>query len=240
MAGKVVGITCGLSGGKSPGSVQNQLKRSYVWAVERAGGVPVLLPNTTERETLARYLGVIDGLLLSGGADMEPRHFGQQPHPKLGKVEPDRDTTELSLTREALAQNLPIFAICRGIQSLNVALGGTLYQDLPSEHPTEINHQQTELGLEREEFSHQIRVEPGSRLHSIVGTDEMPVNSFHHQAVHTVAPGLIVTAVAPDGIIEGAEMPDQRYVVAVQFHPEDTAPHDERSRKLFETFVQML
>ena len=237
---KVVGITCGTQAATKTAGVRHVLNRAYVWAVERAGGVPILLPVTRERDVIARYLGVIDGLLLSGGADFDPACYGMAPHPKLGEVDADRDATELPLIADALAQDVPIFAICRGIQALNVALGGTLYQDLPSERPSEIVHAQKELGLARDRFSHSVRVEPGSRLHAIVGADEMLCNSFHHQALKALGRGLVVTATAPDGVIEAVESPAHRYVLGVQFHPEETAPHDVHSHALFTTFVQAL
>ena len=240
MARKVVGITCSTSAANSEGGARQVLNRAYVRAVEMAGGVPVILPVTTEQDVIARYLGVMDGLLLSGGVDLAPGLYGQTPHPKLGAVDADRDTTEMPLIRLAVEQDVPLFAICRGIQSLNVALGGTLYQDLPSERPSKIVHQQRELNMARGEFSHTIRTEPGSLLRSIVGAEEMPTNSFHHQALRDVADGLLVTACAPDGVIEAAERPASRYLLAVQFHPEETAPHDERSRRLFESFVAAL
>ncbi len=240
MARKIVGITCGTLPPPERGSPRQSLNRPYVWAVERAGGVPIILPVTTEPEVIARYLGVVDGLLLSGGVDLAPACYGQEPHPRLGEVDLDRDATELPLVREALAQDVPIFAICRGIQTLNVALGGTLYQDLPSEFPSDIAHQQSELKLARDRFSHSIRIQPGSRLHAIVGAEEMQTNSFHHQALREVAKELIVTAKAPDGVIEAAEIPDRRYVLAVQFHPEETAPHDPKSQRLFDAFVTAL
>jgi putative glutamine amidotransferase len=142
--------------------------------------------------------------------------------------------------KRALVQNMPIFGICRGIQTLNVALGGTLYQDIPDQAPSSIHHQQSDVKIPRKDFSHSIRIEDGSRLRSIVGKGEIQTNSFHHQALKSVAPGLVVTAHAPDGIIEAVEAPDHRYLVAVQFHPEETAPHDEYSRRLFESFVQAL
>jgi putative glutamine amidotransferase len=216
------------------------LNRAYVWAVERAGGVPILLPVTRERDVISRYLGVVDGLLLSGGADLDPACYGAEPHPCLGEVDADRDATELPLIADALVQDVPIFAICRGIQALNVALGGTLYQDLHSERPSEIVHTQKDLGLARDRFSHSIHVEPGSRLHAIVDTEEMLCNSFHHQAIQELGAGLVVTATAPDGVIEAVESPAHRYVLAVQFHPEETAPHDPRSHALFESFIRGL
>lgn len=237
MARKVIGITCGTLPAGEGGSAKQSLNRPYVWAVERAGGLPIILPVTIDEDVIAGYLGVIDGLLLSGGVDIAPERYGEEPHPKLGEVDADRDTVELLLTLAALARDMPIFAICRGIQTLNVALGGKLYQDLPSQNPSHLFHQQSERQLVRHEFSHSIRIERESRLEAIVGATEMLTNSFHHQALHQVAPELVVTARAEDGVIEAAEMPGKRYVVGVQFHPEETAPLDEKSRRLFEVFV---
>jgi putative glutamine amidotransferase len=216
------------------------LGRAYVRAIEQAGGIPIILPVTREPETLNRYLGLIDGLLLSGGVDIDPRHYGQEPHPRLEEVDADRDATELPLTREALAQDMPLFAICRGIQTLNVALGGTLYQDIPSQYPTTLRHQQRHDNIPRSQPVHPVRILPETRLRAIVGADTIQTNSLHHQALRDVAEGLVVTARAEDGIIEAVELPGRRYVVAVQFHPEETAPHDEKARRLFEAFVEAL
>jgi putative glutamine amidotransferase len=240
MGRKIVGITCAVTQPTEQKGPRQTLNRPYVWAVERAGGVPIILPVTTEAEVISRYLGVVDGLLLSGGADLDPATYGEAPHPKLGEVETDRDATELPLIRQAVAADVPIFAICRGIQSLNVALGGTLYQDLPAQRPSELHHQQRELNLPRDRFSHSIRIETGSRLHRIAAADEMLCNSFHHQALRDVAPGLIVTALAPDGVIEAVEHPGKRYLLGVQFHPEETAPHDAASQRLFDAFIAAL
>ena len=240
MSRKVVGILGSTSPAKKDSVPTQYLNRAYVWAVESAGGIPIMLPVTRDPESVGRYLGLLDGLLISGGVDVDPACFGEEPHPQLGTVDDDRDTTELPLIRAALAQDLPVFAICRGIQSLNVALGGSLYQDIPSQAPSEIHHQQSDLGIPRNQTSHAIHIVPDSRLHRIVGQSEMQTNSFHHQALKKVAEGLIVTAYAPDDIIEAAESPTHRYVVAVQFHPEETAPKDLPSRQLFEAFIAAL
>jgi putative glutamine amidotransferase len=208
--------------------------------VENAGAVPVLLPTVADRSIISRYLGIVDGLILSGGVDIDPALYHESPHPVLGEIDRARDAAEIALVREALDEDVPMFAICRGIQILNVAMGGTLYQDLPSQHPSPVVHRQDEAGFARSEFIHDISIEAGSRLRAIVRGDAMPTNSLHHQAVREVADGLVVTARAPDGVVEAAEVPDRRYVLAVQFHPEETAPHDERSRRLFEAFVAAL
>lgn len=239
MGRKVVGITCGTMS-KTEHGPRQALNRRYVWAVEQAGGAPVILPVTTDRDVIARYLGVVDGLLLSGGVDIDPKEYGDDPHPKLGEMDTDRDTTELPLIADALAQDVPLFAICRGIQALNVAMGGTLYQDLPSEFPSDIHHAQNERQIPRSQFTHSVAIAPDSRLRTIVGADTMQTNSLHHQALKDIPAELVVTARAEDGVVEAAEVLSRRYVVAVQFHPEETAPHDEKSRRLFEAFLAAL
>jgi putative glutamine amidotransferase len=239
MPRKVVGITCSTQPLTKERAPCHALNRAYVSAIEQAGGAALLLPVTPEPDVLESYLSVMDGLLLSGGVDVAPEHYGHAPHERLGEIDADRDATELPLIRRALAQDVPIFAICRGIQALNVAMGGTLYQDLPSEKPSSIRHRQTEYGLARSETAHLVHIEPGSRLHSIVGAEDMETNSLHHQALRDVAEGLVVTACAPDGVIEAAEAPAYRYVLGVQFHPEETI-HDEKSRRLFAAFLHAL
>jgi len=240
MAKKIVGITCSTQEADEKSGARQYLNQAYVRAIEQAGGIPVILPVTTEPDAIARFLSVVDGILLSGGVDVSPSVYKASPHPKLGSVDADRDATEIPLIQEALVHDVPIFAICRGIQTLNVAMGGTLFQHLPDEHPSPIEHQQGNRGMARHEFVHDIEIESGSRLHKIIGAESMNVNSFHHQAVQTLAEGLTITARASDGIIEAAESQQHRYVVAVQFHPEETAPRDEKSRRLFQAFVDAL
>ncbi len=206
----------------------------YLEAIERAGGVPVVLPNTTDHELLPRILGTLDGLLVTGGADVSPAYYGQVPHPALGELDTCRDAMEIPLLRAAVSEDVPVLAICRGMQVLNVALGGTLYQHLPEQRPSPIHHVQQGP---RSAFSHTVEVVEDTLLADIVGSGEMHVNSLHHQAVCQQAEGFNVTALAPDGIIEAMERPNSRFVVAVQFHPEETSVHDERTRMLFTAFL---
>ena len=206
------------------------LFRNYAQAVLDAGGWPVMLPTLSSAgyiEMLARRL---DGLVLTGGVDIDPLLYGQNPQPGLGTVDPDRDALELKLAREAAEQGLPTLGICRGAQVVNVALGGNLYQDIPSQLDRDANHQQTDP---RHQHSHLVRVEPGTRLYQLVGRDEITVNSGHHQAVCDVAKGLTVSARALDGVIEALEMAGHPFFLAVQWHPEGTAHFDEPSAKLF-------
>jgi putative glutamine amidotransferase len=192
------------------------LRENYCAAVVRAGGVPVLLPHETElAET---YLAGLDGLIVTGGAfDVDPAIFGaSERHPSV-TTKDQRTAFELAATRAALASDLPVLGICGGQQLLNVALGGTLVQHIPDEVAGALAHEQPNP---RDEAGHKVRITPGTLLHRIVGAEELAVNSAHHQAVHEIAPGLVVDAVAPDGVIEGIEDPRRRFCIGVQWHPE--------------------
>jgi len=227
----VVGITLG-DGGR-PGF--HAMREDYVRSVEQAGAVPVVLPPL-RAEDVAALVGRLDGVLLSGGVDLDPVLFGQAPHPKLGQVNRRRDDFELALTRAALRQDLPILAICRGHQVLNVATGGTLIQDIPSLVKGANVHDARGPRWRR---AHRVELEPQSRLREILGQDTIPVNSFHHQAVDRLGEGLVVSARSPeDGVVEGIEMPTRRFVVAVQWHPERMADRHPEQLALFRSLVE--
>lgn len=240
MARKIVGITCNTVARSERSQRRQTLNVAYLRAVEQAGAIPLILPNTRDSETAARYMDLIDGLLLSGGADLSPALYGQAPHPTVKGVEPDRDATEFVLTKAAIAADMPILAICRGIQTLNVALGGTLYQDLPTDQPSKINHSQTTAGIPRNQATHLIDIKAGTRLREIIGSDQMETNSMHHQSIKEAASGLRISAYAADGVVEAAEIPTAKFIIAVQFHPEETAPTDSLSCKIFQSFVAAL
>lgn len=196
----------------------HSFRQDYVRSVELGGGLPVVIAALREPQNASDFLDRLDGLVLSGGSDVDPALYGKAPHPKLGAVVRERDDFELALTRAALERDLPVLAICRGHQVLNVATGGTLIQDIPSVVERGGDH---DARSERWERSHEVRVEPGSRLHRILGRDRVDVNSFHHQAIDTLGQGLVVSARSPaDGIIEGVELPGRRFVLGVQWHPE--------------------
>ena len=196
------------------------LNAAYVRAVEDAGMVPLVVPPLAHPEHAVALLDAADGLLLTGGEDVDPAHYGAAMHPRGGAPLHARDATELALARAARDRRLPTLAICRGIQLLNVALGGTLVQDLPTERPGGVDH---DPGAGRASRSHALLVEPRSRLAAALGATELAVNSFHHQAVDGVAPSLVVTARAPDGVIEGVETAagDDWWALGVQWHPEE-------------------
>jgi putative glutamine amidotransferase len=209
----VIGITLG--DGERPGL--HAIRADYVRSVEQADAVPIVLAPGLPAHAEA-LLGRIDGLVLSGGGDLDPALYGEPPDPKLGRVNRRRDDFELALVRAALDRDLPTLAICRGQQVLNVALGGTLVQDIPSTVKRAAEHDAPGRRWRR---SHPVEVLPGSRLREILGHDTVLVNSFHHQSVDRVGTGLVVSARCPeDGVIEGLELPGRRFVLGVQWHPE--------------------
>ena len=223
----IIGVTMSF---QKPASVQGSdyfaLYCRYVAAVERAGGVAVGLP--AQPEAVANLLPILDGLLLSGGGDVAPDLFGQDCHPKTRQIDRQRDRFELALVREWVDAGRPLLAICRGIQVLNVALGGSLIQDIADQVANPVIHQRLEG-----EARHLIRLQPSSRLAGLLGDDELEVNSYHHQAVRDLAPGLEAVAWAADGVVEGVEMPGARFVVGVQWHPELMFESDARQLQLF-------
>jgi putative glutamine amidotransferase len=183
-------------------------------------------------------LDLIDGLLLTGGADIDPARFGEaEVHPRTYDILPDRDEAEIELTRGALSREIPILGICRGIQVLNVAMGGTLYQDVPDQFSAEIAHRQHEEAIPADEPGHIINVAPNSLLERTYGEGPIGVNSFHHQAVKDLADGLVASGTSEDGLIEAVESPDRAFVLGVQWHPELMFARDERHLSPFAALV---
>jgi len=201
---------------------------AYVRAMVGAGLIPVVVAPLIDPASAGELMDQVAGLLLTGGEDVRPERYGAAPHPKLGRTDADRDAVEVALIAAARERRKPILAICRGIQILNVALGGTLYQDLPSERPSPIDHSD-------ERGHHNLRVEADSLAARTLGRTHDSVNSRHHQAVRDLAPGLVATAWSDDGIIEGVEEPAStgRWTLAVQWHPEDDG-----ERALFRGFAE--
>ena len=231
----VIGISCSTLPALEVGDHRRfALPDYYVECVVAAGGLPLILPNI-DPDTAAAYLARLDGLVLSGGGDMDPHLFGEDPHPDLGLVDGRRDHFELELCRGIREQGIPVLAICRGIQVLNVAYGGTVIQDIPAQVEGALGHMQN--AVRRTALGHAIDIEPGSHLHEIAGGDRTRVNSFHHQGVGRVPEGLAITARAPDGIIEALEDPKHPWCVGVQWHPE-RRPDDPLTQGLFQGLVE--
>lgn len=208
---------------------------TYTDAVLLAGGLPVIL-SPVPNEDVSTVVDRLDGLLISGGGDIEPRRYREEPHPSIRRTSADRDEFEIALTREAQARHLPVLAICRGLQIVNVALGGTLIQDIPSALGS-IDH--TVIGHAVYDGHQPVTVESNSLIAKATGRTDLMVNSIHHQAVKDLAPGFRAVAWANDGVIEGIEYQDERWpLLAVQWHPEYLSSNsDEVSHRLFEGFV---
>ena len=231
----LIGIPCHADfrdGSRRPVYCNN---RTYVHAVERAGGVPVLIPLYEDLSLLDTLLPRLDGLLLSGGADIEPARYGEDPHPLADKPDKILDEIELFLADWAVQEDVPTLGVCRGMQILNVALGGTLYQDIEDTRPGSQPHSWRQHP--RDFMAHTVEVLAGSRMEAVLGTRTLKVNSLHHQAVNKPGRGVVISGRAEDGIAELLELPDKRFVLAVQYHPEEIYMKEVTAARLFQAFV---
>jgi putative glutamine amidotransferase len=236
----LIGVTTSATSDEDGGAAppRAHINQAYVRAVQGAGGVPVLLPPYLDDPGRDALWERLDGLVLTGGGDIDPARFDQPRHQTVAGVSEARDRLELELTERALAEGLPLLAICRGLQVLNVALGGSLHQHLPAAYPArDLAHQQK---APRDQPTHDVKVMvERTRLGAVVGAAELQVNSFHHQAINRLGRGLRQVAWAPDEVIEGVDMPQARgLVLAVQWHPEDLIDHDSAARNLFAALVE--
>lgn len=212
---------------------KNSVNSVYVESVLRNGGVPYLLPVTDDVELLRQIMAELDGIILTGGEDITPFFYGEEKHPKLEDLNSKRDLYDLTLFKLATDRNVPVLGICRGLQLINVAMGGTLYQDIPTEHPSEVNHRPG-----HSEVAHDVNLVSGSVVSELMGQSRIQVNSKHHQGIEKLAPGLKVTGWSPDSIPEIVEAYPIRSIMAVQFHPEDFAGKgDAQMGKLFKHLV---
>lgn len=235
MSKPLIGISSRLLQTTTPGFTAAGVYTPYLESIIAAGGAPVIFPFTEDTAALKALYDLVAGVLLTGGEDIDPVHYKEEPHSQLGRVDQTRDTAELNLTRWAVGEKKPLLAICRGIQVLNVALGGSLFQDLPSQVKPKIDHDQEE---ERDKTSHLLKLEQNSKLAQVLGTDTIWANSMHHQAINGLAPGLKVSAKSEDGIIEAVEGSGNSFVLGVQCHPELLWQNTNRDwLKLFSSFV---
>ncbi len=212
------------------------LNNTYVNAVIQAGGVPIIIPVGATKE-VKQYATLLDGLLLTGGDDIDPTLFGEEPHQKLGEVKPSRDQIEINLFEEVLLLNKPILGICRGLQIMNIALGGDMYQDIYAQKKEDLLQHDQKVSTTH--ASHFVQVEQGTLLATISEAHQIKVNSCHHQAVRHVPEPLIISGRANDGIIEAIESITHPFVLGVQWHPEGLARVDDHvSKRIFKTFIQ--
>jgi len=236
----LIGITADLSG--VPGHVTDSaqeptlfLPQRYCRAIQEVGGIPLILPPIASRNGLCRILREVDGVLISGGNfDIHPSYYSEPPIRALGVIKKDRTEFELELVDLALNRDLPLLGICGGAQTINVALGGSLYQDIATQLPNAIKHEQ---GTKRDKGGHPVLIHPGTYLKQIVQKRILEVNTTHHQAVRRVGRGLVVNATAEDGLIEGLESSNHRFVLGVQWHPEILSRKNSSQRRIFSSFV---
>ena len=236
----LIGITADLAGVPAKGTRAEQepalfLPQRYCRAIQEVGGIPLILPPIASRNGLRRIVQGLDAILISGGNfDIHPSYYGEKPIRTLGLIKKERTEFELELVDLALKQNLPILGICGGAQAINVALGGSLYQDIATQLPNATRHEQ---GVKRDKGGHPIRIHSGTQLRQIVKRPTMEVNTTHHQAVREVGKGLAINATAEDGLIEGLESSNHRFVLGVQWHPEILAHKDPCERRIFSSFI---
>ena len=217
------------------------MSQRYVQVLTASGAIPWVVPLLEGNDAALRQIYErLDGLFLPGGVDVDPATYGESRSELCGRSDAARDWTELLLARWALADRKPVLAVCRGAQLINVAVGGSLYQDVGAQHPDAIKHDHFPTkGRRRDELAHEVQVAPGSRLHRLLGADTLAVNSMHHQGIARLAPGLRAVATSPDGLIEGVEGGvNGQFLLGVQWHPEDLIDVDPRMRRLFDAFIE--
>ena len=215
-----IGISCRIEKFDDHSQKMMGVHLPYLESIVEAGGTPIIVPLLDDPAILREIYDSLDGLLIPGGEDVHPRFYGELPHPKLGETSELRDAVEIQLIRWAYEDDLPVLGVCRGIQVINVALGGSLYQDLDDQKPSELQHSTADSPTMWEQEAHEMHIRPDSKLASVLGPRALAVNSLHHQAVKTLAPGLTSTAEAPDGTIEALEAKGRNFFLALQCHPE--------------------
>lgn len=214
------------------------MNQRYYQATAAADAAPVLIPLLDDVDALRTIYDRVDGILIPGGVDLDPSTFGETPHEKLGRIDPARDRVELQLVMWAVEDRKPLLGLCRGLQVINVALGGTLYQDLEAEYPDAIKHDYfPNYGFERDYLAHEVALSSGSRLQHAMAESRIPVNSMHHQGIKALGRGLAASATAPDGLIEAAEGVGDSFLVGVQWHPEVFDATDPHTEHLFSEFI---
>lgn len=235
----LIGIPCGTFHDRDWCPPSYGHRKTYIDAVVAAGGIPLLMPLVEDTDVLRALYERVDGILLAGGGDIEPHHYGEEPHPQLGMVDALRDAVELPLVRWAAEDRKPVLGVCRGMQVINVAMGGSLYQDIPSQLASQIVHDGSFAQKDWTYMVHDLHIDPSSRLATILGSESFPINSLHHQSVKDIAPSMRPVGWAPDGVVEALEGTNGHFIVGVQCHPEALqGAADARWQALFKHFVE--
>ncbi len=224
----------GIAANQDKDSKEYRLNKSYSEAIISAGGLPVILPVISDKSIIKEYINGIDGLLLTGGADPDPLIYGENPMPFTGRIDPLRDSFEMQIFKDAFQANLSILGICKGIQIINIAMGGTLYQDLNSQREGVLKHNQEAPTWYP---THSVNIDAESYLNQIVKQEMIKVNSIHHQSIKDVSPKFLVSAKAEDGVIEAIEIKEKRFVMGVQWHPETMWENSQENFNIFKEFV---
>ena len=212
-----------------------KVQNAYIRAIEESGGIPILLPYVKDTDTMNHFVNLCDGFFFTGGADIDPQRYEEKAKATCGEIQVNRDELEFKVFQVVINTSKPILAVCRGAQLVNVALGGTLYQDIPSEIPTQISHRQNEPKFSP---SHSIIVLENTPLFRLMEKERIPANSFHHQAIKTLGDGLEVMALADDNIVEAFYLTEERYIRAYQWHPERLYETDIYNRRIFDDFIK--
>jgi len=212
----IIGMNCALFISEEDKKKKTRIGADYYDAIKSAGGVPILIPILENQQDIRRVLEIVDGVLFIGGHDIDPKFYRQKKHKNMKLLLKDRNIFDMQLAKLAISMNKPILAICLGVQLLNVVSGGTLIQDIPTMINTEIKHSFGNIG----KFAHTVKITKGTLLHKILKSDEIKVNSSHHQSIKDVGKGFRINAISPDGIIEGIENNKKNFLLGVQWHPE--------------------
>jgi putative glutamine amidotransferase len=236
MSAPLIGLTTRSLNSPTSGLPMIASPRSYTEILMWAGAVPLLVPLNLKTELYPALLSRLDGIIFTGGGDLDPARFDGPPHEKVYDVDSERDQTEIDLLAHARKLGLPFFGICRGVQLINVALSGTLYTHISDQLPSALEHSCFPANPP-EYLAHPVKIEPGSRLAQVIGKTSLQVNSLHHQGIHRTAPEAIPTAWSPDGLVEAIQVPNNPFGIAVQWHPE-WLPEDPSSQALFTAFIE--
>lgn len=230
----IIGILCDKE--SKEGVPRYFVKSNYISAIRDAGGNPYIIPPLSDKKDMLNVFGLIGGLLVPGGDDVDSKYFNEEPHPSVVLTNPEVIEFQMEFCRMALEKDLPIFGVCAGFQIINIASGGNIYQDIPSQYSNPLKHKKNES--DADDPIHNVQIEKNTKLHEILELDGVEVNSTHHQALKDVADGFAVTARADDGIIEAFESRNHKYVLGVQWHPEDLYKENKLFLKLFERLIK--